>query len=80
MISGDSPCAEPKELSPSEGLGIRSLLFQEEEEAIRIVSMPGSKENRGMKSTRKKKGSSGLIERKKLDLGTEDSGKKRERE
>ena len=38
--------------------------------------MSGSKENRGMKS--KKKGSSGLIERKKLDLGTKDLGKKRE--
>ena len=39
--------------------------------------MSRSKENRGMKSIKKKKGSSRLIERKKLDLGMEDSGKKR---
>ena len=29
-----SPCADLKELSPSERLGVRSLLFCEEEEAM----------------------------------------------
>ena len=34
MTLCDSPCAELEELSPLEGLGERSLLFREEEEAI----------------------------------------------
>jgi len=35
----DSPYAEPEELSPSEGLGVCSLLLREEEEAIKAVSV-----------------------------------------
>ena len=34
MTPCDLPCANPEELSPSEGLGVHSLLFREEEEAI----------------------------------------------
>ena len=34
----DSPYMEPEEPSPSEGLGVHSLLLREEEEAIRAIS------------------------------------------
>ena len=34
----DSPYVEPKEPSPLEELGVRSLLLREEEEAIKVVS------------------------------------------
>ena len=36
MTPCDSPCVEPEELSPSEGL---SLLFRDEEEAVWAVSV-----------------------------------------
>jgi len=34
MTPCDSPCEDPEELSPLKGLGVRSLLFREEEEVI----------------------------------------------
>ena len=39
MTPCDSPCTELEELSPSEGLGVCYLLFRNEEEAIRVVSV-----------------------------------------
>ena len=39
MTSWNSLCAELEEPSPSKGLGVRSLLFREEEEAIEAIGM-----------------------------------------
>ena len=45
VTSWDSLWAEPKEPSPSEGLGVRSLLFREEEEAIKVMGMMRRRED-----------------------------------
>ena len=62
----DSPCAELEEPSPSKGLGVRSLLFREEEEAIEAMGML---EVWGIERIRKKRRteSGRLIERKRKE-------------
>ena len=54
---------------------MRSLLFREEEEAIKAMGMMRSRENW---KNGKRNGSSRLIEREKRDLRVEDLGKQRD--
>ena len=64
--------AELEEPSPSEGLGVRSLLFREEEEAIGTTRIMRREEIEGMK-----KGKTGITKkkRKKRDPRMKDSEK-----
>ena len=74
VTSWDSPCAELEEPSPSKRLGVHSLLFREEEEAIKAMGML---EVWGIERIRKKRRieSGRLIERKRKETK---SGKFRE--
>ena len=63
----DSPCTKPEELSPSKGLGVHSLLFQDEEEAIRAVSV-GNKTIERIRNTEKESKESRLIVMEKINL------------